>query len=94
MEEMALREFVSSTLLQDVQGTADAFAKMTEAGNAEIRPYVNPRETHANHAATVGVAFDVAVTVTSGIEGNAKAGIKVGAFSSVAALPRRTRTKR
>lgn len=77
---MNLKDFVSSTLLQIIQGADDAMTGVMNMQANMVGAYINPREEHSNHAAPMNVEFDVAVTVTSGMEGNAKAGIKVVGF--------------
>ncbi|KRA57395.1 hypothetical protein ASD89_06900 [Caulobacter sp. Root656] len=73
---MELREFVTNTLVQILEGVGDAQEQLGKTGKRGI---VNPTwgggEKLYEHVQNV--SFDVAVTVASKAEGGANAGIKV-----------------
>ena len=70
MTEMNLKEFVSSSITEIVEGVADAIDKTKDLK----RSFVNPTQRHASYSDATEINFDVAVTVMSqtGSEGKAR----------------------
>jgi hypothetical protein len=81
---MDLKTFVAQTLIQIVEGVADAKAAI-EAGETNAR--VNPKTVYGDKAAAGDphpVEFDVALTVTS--ESKESSGAKAGASAGILAV--------
>ena len=73
MSEMNLKDFVSSTISQIVEGVAEAINRTPD----NVRSFVNPVQMHVSHSDAKEIEFDVAVTVTSQVEGEGRAKISV-----------------
>jgi hypothetical protein len=77
---MDLKTFVSTTLVQIVEGVADAIRQVSER---KIAGAINPMPEDYLRGQAKDVQFDVAVTVTDTSEGSAGAGIKVASFIEI-----------
>src|SRR3546814_5477166 len=75
-QDMDLKTFISSTLVQIVEGVAEAQGQVAAHGSARI----NPAGDDANYTEPKDVAFDIAVTVKESASGGGKAGISVAMF--------------
>jgi hypothetical protein len=76
MNEMNLKEFVSSSITQIIEGVADAI----ERSKNRERAFVNPVDPIEDHTDATELSFNVAVTVTDRTEAGGKAGITVVGF--------------
>ncbi|TAN46369.1 MAG: hypothetical protein EPN26_15245 [Rhodospirillales bacterium] len=77
-DDMELKDFISSSLVQIVEGVQAALDAV--GNNHTSGAKINPMVAHGAHTNPKDVEFDIAVTVTGGANLNGKVGIKIASF--------------
>jgi hypothetical protein len=73
-QDMDLKMFVTTTLVQIIEGVQEAIKQISPSGSSAK---INPTSNHALYSDPKDVNFDVAVTVADKVSGEGKAGLKV-----------------